>query len=259
MRSEKVEDVTVTGEREAGSQIKEVAADLLGRKVVDLSPRLEAGIPRWPTHPHTVIDPTVVHEHDGYYCQSISMAEHTGSHVDTPSHVHADRMHQTLDHMSLTQLIGRAVVYHLGSLRLQAGESATRDQILEYEQAHGVALKQGDIALLDFDWMRYWTTTSDAHWYAANQPGLDEDAVRLFQEREVKAVGADTIACETVLKDGKEISAYGHKRYWLPNGIYIMEELANLSQIPTECLYVALPLRIANGSGSPIRAVAFLP
>ena len=53
-------------------------------QIVDLSPVIEKGIPRWPSHPHLVIDKTVTHEHDGFYCQSISMAEHTGAHVDPP-------------------------------------------------------------------------------------------------------------------------------------------------------------------------------
>ncbi len=52
-----------------------------GMRSVDLAPKLERGMPIFPTHPHLVIDPTVVHRRDGYYCQSISMAEHTGCHA----------------------------------------------------------------------------------------------------------------------------------------------------------------------------------
>lgn len=239
--------------------VKRLAKGLLTAQIIDCSPRLERGIPRWPTHPHLVIDPSVVHEHDGYYCQSISMAEHTGSHVDAPSHIHSDKMAETIDRMPLRQLMGRAVAYHLGSSGLRPGDMVTRRQILEYEEQQEIAVGEGDIALLDFDWMRFWTTTQEAHWYARNQPGLDEEAVRLFADRGVKAVGADTIAAETALRDGVEIAAFGHKQYWLPEGIYIMEELANLPRIPKECLFIALPLHIAAGSGSPIRAVAFLP
>ena len=54
--------------------------------VVDLSPTLENDIPRWPTHPPLVIQPTVTHAHDGYYCQTVFMGEHTGAHVDAPAH-----------------------------------------------------------------------------------------------------------------------------------------------------------------------------
>ena len=195
----------------------------------------------------------------GHYCQSISMAEHMGSHVDAPSHKHPHLMHQTVDRMPVTALIGRAVVYHFGDLGLAAGDMVTRGDILAYESHEGVAVGGDEIALLDFDWMRYWSTGRDAHWYASNQPGLSEEAVRLFQERGVKAVGADTLACETALKDGVELAAYGHNKHWLPNGIYIVEELANLGSLPNEVFFMALPLNIVQGSGSPVRAIAFLP
>lgn len=42
---------------------------LKNAKVIDLSPTLEKGMPKFPTHPAIVIDSTVTHEHDGYYCQ----------------------------------------------------------------------------------------------------------------------------------------------------------------------------------------------
>ena len=65
---------------------------------VDLAPKLEHGIPRWPSHPHLVIDKTITHSHDGYFCQSISMAEHTGCHVDAPAHCHEGK--DTVDKVS---------------------------------------------------------------------------------------------------------------------------------------------------------------
>jgi kynurenine formamidase len=42
----------------------------------------------------------------------------------------------------------------------------------------------------------------------------------------------------------------------LEKGVLIIENLANLEQLPDLFLFVALPLKIRQGSGSPIRAVA---
>lgn len=53
--------------------IRTAAQHLRSLRPVDLAPMLGRGIPRWPTHPHLIIDPTVVHESDGYYCQNLSM------------------------------------------------------------------------------------------------------------------------------------------------------------------------------------------
>jgi len=88
---------------------------------------------------------------------------------------------------------------------------------------------------------------------------LAEDAAKLFSERCIKAVGSDTIACEVPARDGREARGYGHLDYWLPNEIFIIEMLKNLSLLPTRCYFLALPLKIRHGSGSPIRPVAFVP
>ena len=46
---------------------------------------------------------------------------------------------------------------------------------------------------------------------------------------------------------------YAHTRYFLPNGLPLIESLANLERLPTRCYFIALPLKIKGGSGSPIR------
>jgi len=51
--------------------------------------------------------------------------------------------------------------------------------------------------------------------------------------------------------------APGHERHWLPNGILILECVARLELLPRSCFLFAAPLPIANGSGSPLRPVAF--
>lgn len=229
-------------------------------KVVDLSPMLERGMPRWPTHPHTIIDPTVVHEHDGYFSQTLNMAEHTGAHVDAPAHTVPSRMQATMETVPVDYLIGRAIVYHVDHLNLGPGDTLSADDFLEYERAHGLKAEQGDIVLIDYGWMkRYWRTDAQAWFYAKNEPGLEDSAVKLFADRKVRAVGADTIATESPIKDGVVPYQIGHRELWLPNDILIIECLANLEQLPDQCLFVALPLRIKNGSGSPIRPVAVVP
>jgi arylformamidase len=39
-------------------------------------------------------------------------------------------------------------------------------------------------------------------------------------------------------------------------GVFILGNLANLHTVPTWSFFMAFPLKIANGTGSPIRAVA---
>lgn len=227
--------------------------------VVDLSPVLENNIPRWPTHPPLVIQPTVTHAHDGYYCQTMLLGEHTGAHVDAPAHQVSAMMESTIETYPPDCLCGMAVTYPLYRLNAKPGQRITAEQILALEAEMGTAAGEKEIVLLDFHWFRHWTTGTDWKYYAKNEPGLAEDAVRLFAERKVRAVGSDTIACDTPVIAGEELESYGHHMHWLPNHILIMEELKNLDKLPVRSYFVAVPLKIRNGSGSPIRPFALVP
>ncbi len=233
--------------------------NLIGQmRAVDLAPKLEKGVPVFPTHPHLTIDPTITHARDGYYCQSLSMAEHTGCHCDAPAHVVEGMMECTIDTIDVARLIATARVYDFSDREWRPGETLTRKDVEAYEARHGSPVGPGEIALVNFGWMKkYWATDARAHFYAGNQPGMDEDVAVLFRDRKVRAVGADTIACEIPLVDAKLGDAPGHNRHWLPNNILILECVARLELLPRSCFMFAAPLNIAAGSGSPLRPVAF--
>ncbi|MGU7771544.1 cyclase family protein [Burkholderia sp. MR1-5-21] len=225
---------------------------------VDLAPKLERGIPKFPTHPHLVIDQTVTHARNGYYCQSLALAEHTGCHCDAPAHIHPDRMDETIDTFPADRLISVARVYDFSDRDWQPGQTLGMADILAYEEIHGAPVGKDEIALVNFGWLqRHWRTDAAAQFYETNQPGMDEGVARLFFERGVRAVGADTIACEIPIVDGKLGDDPGHGRYWLPNGILILECVARMENLPRSCFLFAAPLPIQNGSGSPLRPIAF--
>lgn len=228
-------------------------------KIIDLSPTLENGMPRWPTHPPVMIDERIItHEHDGYYCQILNMGEHSGAHVDVPAHVIPDLMNRTVETYPANMICGPAIKYDLYRVGADPGERISKEAILQLEEEMGDAAKEGDIVLLNFGWQQYWTTTGEWKYYACNEPGLSEEACALFAERKVKAVGSDTIACDTPERDGIPDVAYGHEKYWLPNDIFIMEMIMNLKDLPVRSFFVAVPLKIKNGSGSPIRPFAII-
>lgn len=239
-------------------KVGQVTTLLRTMRCVDLAPRIERGMPKFPTHPHLVIDPTITHAHDGYYCQSLVMAEHTGCHVDAPAHIHADRMEQTVDRLDPAGLIGPAVLYDFSDRDWRPGETLSADDILHYEAARGIAAGTGDMALVCFGWLRrHWHCDHRAHFYARNQPGMDASAAELLADRRVRAVGADTIACEIPIIDGVLGDDPGHGRFWLPRGILIVEMMARLEQLPPRSFLFMSPLPIENGSGSPLRPLAF--
>ena len=228
--------------------------------VVDLAPRIENGMPLWPTHPPLVLNPTRTHERDGYFCQTVFMAEHTGAHVDVPSHIHPTMMEHTVDVLPVDALVAPATVFDLKALALKPGDVVGADELARLDARNPVHLGPGDIALLDYGWASRLKVGAGWREFSENAPGLAEDAVLWLKDRGVRAVGGDTVACEQPIVDGKVTQmAYGHERHWLPNGILILENLVNLDLLPPRVFFVALPLRIKGGSGSPLRPIAVLP
>jgi kynurenine formamidase len=234
----------------------EIERSLRTMRVVDLSPTLERGIPNWPMHPPLVIDKAREIGRDGYYAQLLMISEHTGTHVDAPAHFHQNLA--SIDTFPADKLIAPAVLYDFSDLNLKPGELIDRDMVQAYERTHGVAVGEGEIALVNFGWMaRYWRTDDQSTWFVKNAPGIREDAIVLFRERAIRAIGCDTVACDMAVIDGVGQETTGHTTHWLPNGILIMEMLANLDQLSLRSLFVAIPLKIKDGSGSPIRPIAF--
>ena len=237
----------------------ELLAQLIGgAKVVDLSPTIEHNMPKWPTHPQIIVDPTITHAHDGYYCQTLVMGEHTGAHVDCPVHILPEMQDKTVDTYEPNMIMGPAVKYDMYRLNAQPGDRITKEQILELEDQMDDRARPGDIVLLDFGYQQYWKLDNTWKYYALNEPGLSQEACALFAERQIRAIGSDTIACDTPVKDGYEYFSYGHHDSFLPNEIFIMEMLMNLEKLPRRCYFMAIPLKIKNGSGSPIRPFAIL-
>lgn len=236
--------------------ISQIGAALRAMRVVDLSPTLERGIPNWPMRTPLVIDKAREIERDGYYCQLLMISEHTGTHVDAPAHFHPQLA--TIDTFPADKLIAPAVLYDFSDLNMQPGEMIDRAMVLAYEAKHGVAVASGEIALINFGWMqRYWRTDAQSTWFVKNAPGIAEDAIILFKDRGIRAIGCDTVACDMAVLDGVGQETTGHTTHWLPNSILIIEMLTNLDKLSLRSFFIATPLKIKEGSGSPIRPLAF--
>jgi arylformamidase len=241
-----------------------LVASLSRGEWVDLTPVIENGMPRWPSHPPVVVHPTITHEHDGYFNQTIFMSEHSGAHVDAPAHSHPECGALTIDTYSADFLIRPAKVVHFESRDWRPGDLATRADFEEWERRSGCRIEAADVVLVNFGWLaRHWSSDTLWRWYAENMPGMDEGVADFMLEREVRAVGSDTVACGAAVVDGRPV-APPPEHCWLHAkllraGILLLECLESLERLPDECLFVALPLPIKDGSGSPVRAVAFVP
>ncbi len=91
---------------------------------------------------------------------------------------------------------------------------------------------------------------------ALHFPGLHPDAaVWLVEERRIKAVGIDTASIDYGQSTGFETHVA-----LLSHNVPVFENLAGLRALPDRAFEViALPMKIAGGTGGPLRVIAVLP
>lgn len=228
--------------------------------VVDLSPTFRMHMPQYALHPEVEIVPDArVYEHHGYHLQTIILPEHSGAHVDSPSHVPIDRNELTIETFSPVALWGRCITVDLSGSDWVPGDLLSLDA---FTKALGPAIfpTAGDVVLFNFGWSRHLESGGLGRLYwGANSPGFTEDLCRALRDSGIRAIGTDTPTGDIAQVDGVVVTAFGHMQYFLPESILIIEGLENLALVPTVAYFAAMPLKIAGGSGSPLRPVALVP
>lgn len=233
---------------------------------IDLTHEFSSETVYWPTERSFELETRFEGYTDaGYYYMAnrFSAPEHGGTHMDAPIHFAEGR--RTVAEVPLEQLIGNAVV-------VDVSEKAARDRDYQvnigdfeaWEAANG-PIPDGAIVLLDTGFGRFWPDrvrymgTDERGEQAVAKlhfPGLHPDAARwLASERGIKAVGLDTPSI-----DYGQSRLFESHRILFDKNIPAFENLANLGELPsTGASVVALPMKIRNGSGAPLRIVAFVP
>jgi kynurenine formamidase len=241
-------------------------ATALGRlSVVDLSPTLYTNMQQWATHPDVAIVPNARNfKQDNYFLQTLVMPEHSGSHVDAPAHVLPDRANETIDTFAPTVLWGPAKKVDLSDKKWLPGDLVSVDYFRAKVDEQRINIEENDILLVEFGWDRYLVGVDVDHakgrWWGGNMPGFSDALCRYIASLRPRAVGTDTAACDIAAVDGRVVTEeWGHRRDFLPNGILILEGIVNLAKMPTEFYFIALPLKIRGGSGSPLRVIGLVP
>lgn len=234
----------------------ELLAALSRYEVHDASPTIRPGMPMFVAFAGPQVVPQLRHEEMGVAANTLTMAEHTGSHIDAPFHFDASGL--TIDQLDPTALFMKPYKkFDLTVENPQPGALVDADALRRAADRAGFTLRQGDVAIVEMGWDRHWTDEGDhTHdFWGTNMPGLDDTACVYLVDAGVCAVGSDTAACDNALKDGEIVSALGHTHWFLPQGIPIIEGLMGLSRVSPTGLIAALPLKIAGGSGSPVRVL----
>jgi arylformamidase len=206
-------------------------------------------MPVYPTHPQYFA--MRWETHDAASMNQLLIGEHAGTHLDSPSHFYADTA--DVRYLDVASIPVGAVFGAAVKLEYPDCDATTElgaDDIRAWEQTHR-PLQKGEAAAFCFGWSSRWATFAEGASYLDAWPGISRDGATYLAERGVRTVATDCLGI-----DGSATTDLGSHFVLLERGITIVENLCSLEALPQEFLLVTLPLKLAGGTGSPVRAVA---
>lgn len=199
-----------------------------------------------------------------WYWNTIHLGEHTGTHFDAPIHwvTGKDLPDNACDTIPAHRLVGPAVVIDVtGDVARNQDFLLTPEHIAAWEARHGripaaawVLLRTG------------WSSRSDPRKFlnvkedGAHSPGFHKTASEfLARERDILGVGVETVGTDAG-QAGTFDPPFPNHTIMHGAGKFGLTSLCNLDQVPpTGAVVIAAPLKIVDGSGSPVRVVALVP
>lgn len=213
-----------------------------GFEVVDLTHTISPDMPCFPgTEPPVFADSCTLEPH-GFRAKNLVLHSHTGTHMDAPAHVLEGGAN--LDHFEGDRLVGTGIVLDMSGLE----ETEIQVEDLEPFQAQ---MEGRDFFLIYTGKSRFWGTDS----YFEDCPVLSLEAARRLAGFNPKGVGVDVMSVDAMTSDSFPVH-----RILMERDIIIIENLARLDRlVGRDFLFCCLPLKIAEGDGAPVRAVALTP
>jgi kynurenine formamidase len=168
---------------------------------------------------------------------------------------------------NLGHLIGRGVFLDvpalLGLEHLDDEHVITVAELERCLDTIGTRPCTGDVVVIRTGWRRVFDT--DPSRYFASSPGIGIEAARWLVSHDIAAVASDNVAVEVQLPhdrfEGGSVAPECHKLLIRDHGIYMLE-LLNLEELSSrgagEFLFIAAPLKIRGGVGSPLNPLAVL-
>jgi isatin hydrolase len=255
--------------------------------LIDLSQVLAEELPgTWPGHmyyqhklwnwftPREGFDGQKFPSRAAYHTRFLIIDEHTATHFDAPTHfvpppdsglkLAGPLGAITGAKVPLEQLQGLAAVIDVQHVRSESNGVSpwvTAQHVQEWEAQHG-SLNKGDIVLLHTGWDRYYTDGPEGEKYVVRPvvhkdfpgwPAPSVDLVEYVLSKGVRCLGIDAPSIGAA-HDGRPAHEAG-----LSQNLLYIEGLTKLDKLPARGSYfIFLPLKIANSSGGPGRALAYV-
>ena len=198
-----------------------------------------------------------------WYWNNISMNEHTGTHFDAPAHWVTGKNipNNTVETIPVKDFVAPAVVINISEeAKINPDFLLTKEYLMEWEKIHGKIPPKNWIALRT-DWYKLVGTEKylNMHEDGAHSPGPDKSAIEfLVFERDWLGLAVETIGTDAGQAFDFDPPLPAHSILH-GNGRYGLQCLKNLDKLPTfGSIIIANPLKIEQGSGSPLRVLALV-
>lgn len=194
---------------------------------------------------------------------NFSMSEHTGTHLDAPAHwvTGKDLVGGTVDTMPMGQMIAPVCVIDCSAeVAADKGFLLTREFLQAWEARYGI-IPASSWVFLRSDWRKiadpdnYTNLQEDG----AHSPGPDQEAVLwMIEERDVLGFGTECVGTDAGQAFAMD-PPYPCHHFMHGSGRLGLQCMTNLNLLPpTRAVIIATPLKIIEGSGSPLRVVALV-
>jgi kynurenine formamidase len=198
-----------------------------------------------------------------WYWNGFETGEHTGTHFDAPVHWISgkDLSNNSVDRIPARLFIGPACVLDITERAARNPDYlVTVSDVTAWEKRNG-KIPQASWVLLRTGWSKksaesYINLKDDG----PHTPGLTKECSELLaKERDILGLGVETVGTDAG-QAAKFDPPFPNHYVMHGGGKFGLAGLAQLDLLP-ECgaIVIAAPLKIVNGSGSPVRAIAIVP
>lgn len=242
-----------------------------GVKVVDLTETLTPAYPTISLPPEfgqaSPFVKTEISRYDargpGWYWNNFTLSEHTGTHFDAPIHwvTGRDLENNAVDTIPPALFIAPACVIDCAKeVAADKGYILTRTKLEAFERVHG-RIPEGAWVFMRSDWRRIADPKNYTNMQAdgGHSPGPDGEAVQwMIKERDVIGFGTECVGTDAGQAFRFE-PQYPCHHFMHGAGKFGLQCMTHLDRLPpTGAVIIATPLKIENGSGSPVRAIALV-
>jgi len=229
------------------------------RSVVDLTHNLNDQSPNWEGTAKSPFQATELGniDRDGYYSRVFTTQEHYGTHLDAPAHFAKGMW--TVDEIPAERLVRPLVVLDVrNKVKNDPDYEISVQDVADWEGEHG-QIPNGAVVMAYTGWDIRWNSQREfqnlASDHVPHYPGYSvETAKFLVKTRDVVGLGIDTMSVDI----GATIT-YPVHQFTSKESVYHLENVANLALVPPSgATVVVAPIKLENGSGTPVRLLALV-